>query len=87
MANERELRPFSGWLLLCVFLLLAAALTFALVDAARDARILEMFGWLLLLALAAICLAGLTGVNPNEAKVVTLFGVYKVRSGLLDSGG
>src|SRR5689334_19251726 len=34
-------------------------------------------GCLLLMVLAACCLFGLTVVNPNEAKVVQLFGVYK----------
>jgi regulator of protease activity HflC (stomatin/prohibitin superfamily) len=33
--------------------------------------------WLLMLLIAGLCFAGLTVVNPNEAKVLTLFGVYK----------
>jgi regulator of protease activity HflC (stomatin/prohibitin superfamily) len=36
-----------------------------------------LYLWLPILVLAAACLIGLTVVNPNEAKVVTLFGVYK----------
>ena len=77
MANERELRAFSGWLFLCGLLFIGALLAVALVNAARDRRVLEVFAWLLLLALDLVCLAGLTVVNPNEARVVTLFGVYK----------
>lgn len=77
MANERELRAFSGWLFLCGLLLIAALLIGAMVDAGRDRRVLEVFLWLLLLTVDLICLAGLTVVNPNEARVVTLFGVYK----------
>src|SRR5215207_8490329 len=77
MANERELRGLSGWLFLCGWLLIAALLIAALVDAGRDRRVLEVFVWLLLLLVDLICLAGLTVVNPNEARVVTLFGVYK----------
>src|SRR5688572_4634257 len=76
MANERELRAFSGWLIICGLLLVAVLLTLALVDAGRNERFLQMFGWLLLLILDLVCLAGLTVVNPNEARVVTLFGVY-----------
>ncbi|HET8547225.1 MAG TPA: SPFH domain-containing protein, partial [Bryobacteraceae bacterium] len=39
-------------------------------------------GWevvlsIVVLALAGVCFAGFTVVNPNEARVVTLFGVYK----------
>src|SRR6266536_2562215 len=33
--------------------------------------------WLLVLVLAGISFAGLTVINPNNAKVLTLFGVYK----------
>jgi hypothetical protein len=77
MANERELRAFSGWLIICGLLLIAALLTAAMVNAGRDERYLELFAWLLLLILDLICLAGLSVVNPNEARVVTLFGVYK----------
>jgi regulator of protease activity HflC (stomatin/prohibitin superfamily) len=76
MVNERELRAFSGWLIICGLLLVAVLLTVALVDAGRNERFLQMFGWLLLLILDLVCLAGLTVVNPNEARVVTLFGVY-----------
>jgi regulator of protease activity HflC (stomatin/prohibitin superfamily) len=77
MANERELRALSGWLFFCGLLLVAALLMVALVDAGRDRRVLQVFAWLLLLFVDLICLAGLTVVNPNEARVVTLFGVYK----------
>src|SRR3712207_5719067 len=77
MANERELRAFSGWLILFGLLLIATLLIAAMVDAGGDERFLELFGWLLLLILNLLCLLGLTVVNPNEARVVTLFGVYK----------
>lgn len=56
---------------------MAALLMAALVNAGRDERYLELFAWLLLLIVDLICLAGLTVLNPNEARVVTLFGVYK----------
>src|SRR3712207_2657108 len=77
MANERELRAFSVWLLLCGLLLAAALLVVGMVDAGRNERFLAVFGLLLLLIVDLVCLAGLTVVNPNEARVVTLFGVYK----------
>lgn len=77
MANERELRAYSGWLFLCGLLIVAALLIAAMVDAGRDGRIRDLFFWLLLLLVDLACFAGLTVVNPNEARVVTLFGVYK----------
>jgi regulator of protease activity HflC (stomatin/prohibitin superfamily) len=77
MANERELRAFSGWLFFCGLLLVGLLLMVGLVDAGRDRRVLLVFAWLLLLIVDLICLTGLTVVNPNAARVVTLFGVYK----------
>jgi regulator of protease activity HflC (stomatin/prohibitin superfamily) len=77
MAKECELRAFSGWLCLCGLLVVGALLTVALVDAVRDGRFLQALAFLLLLILNLLCVAGLTVVNPNEARVVTLFGVYK----------
>lgn len=77
MANERELRSFSGWLFLGGFLLLAALLIVAIVGAGRDGQVGEMLVWLVLLAASVLSVSGLTVVNPNEARVVTLAGVYK----------
>ena len=77
MANERELRALSGWLFFWGLLLIGALLMAALVDAGRDRRVLQVFAWLLLVFVDLICLTGLTVVNPNEARIVTLFGVYK----------
>lgn len=77
MLQEKELRGFSGWLFLIGLLLLALVLVWALVDAARERRGVEAAAWGLLLVVDLVCLAGLTVINPNEARVVTLFGVYK----------
>jgi len=78
MLREKELRSFSGWLMLAVLLLLIIGGAAQLVNAIRHSA----SGWqavlcLVVMIVAAVCLAGLTVVNPNEAKVVTLFGVYK----------
>ncbi len=77
MSHEKELRGFSGWVM--VFLQLAVLLgaAYALVQAARSASAWAVLFWALVLAVDGVCFAGLTVVNPNEAKVVTLFGVYK----------
>ena len=77
MTDERALRGLSGWML--VFLIAAVLLgaSYGLVMAARAAMPLVMLGMAVVLALDCALIAGLTVVNPNQAKVVTLFGVYK----------
>jgi hypothetical protein len=77
MANEKELRGFSGWLSLALFLLLAVIGTVQLFRAAQRDEYWLVLVWIFVAALALVCLVGLTVVNPNEARVVTLFGVYK----------
>lgn len=74
MAHERELKGVSGWLMIVVIALVAAAAGWSLANI--DA------GWakvtsVVVVTLDLACLAGLAVVNPNEASVVTLFGVYK----------
>ena len=62
-----------------VFLLTAVvvAASAGLVLAAREAMVEGILLSSLVIAIACACVAGLTVVNPNQAKVVTLFGVYK----------
>ena len=77
MSHEREMRGLSGWLM--AFLLMAVVLgaTAALVMSARDSFAFGVILSALVMAVAGGCFAGLTVVNPNEARVVTLFGVYQ----------
>jgi regulator of protease activity HflC (stomatin/prohibitin superfamily) len=76
MIREREMKPASGVLMLFVLVVGALGLIAAFVAAARQHE-----GWLALFSglvwlVDVICLAGLFVVNPNEAKVVQLFGNY-----------
>jgi regulator of protease activity HflC (stomatin/prohibitin superfamily) len=77
MSHERELRGLSGWGM--AFLLVAVVLgaAGALVVSARDAFAPGVLLSALVIAIAGGCFAGFTVVNPNQAKVVTLFGVYQ----------
>jgi len=77
MTDERQLRGSSGWL--CVFLMFAALVGagIGLVLAARAETPLGGLFCVAVIVLDLICIAGFTVVNPNQAKVVTLFGVYK----------
>jgi regulator of protease activity HflC (stomatin/prohibitin superfamily) len=78
MLHEKAVRGFSGWLLLFLLLLVLVASVVGLVRAIQ----FRESGWLVagsIVALVAdaVCYAGLTVVNPNTAKVITLTGRYK----------
>src|SRR5688500_9848675 len=77
MLRERELRSFSGWLMAIVLPLLIIGGIAQMVNAFRNDGNWQALVCIVVIAVAGFCLAGLTVVNPNEAKVVTLFGVYK----------
>ncbi len=75
--QEKEIHGISGWLML---VLLVATLIGSIVMIIRSAT--EENGgaaaaFVFVLFVAGICLFGLTVVNPNQAKVVQLFGAYK----------
>jgi regulator of protease activity HflC (stomatin/prohibitin superfamily) len=75
--KEKEIQGIPGWLALFLDLAIVIAVTFQLVRSIE-----AMDGWWILACSIALPLSGsgfigLTVVNPNEAKVVQLFGVYK----------
>jgi regulator of protease activity HflC (stomatin/prohibitin superfamily) len=77
MLSEKVIKGISGWLMM--FVLLAVALAFVLMmgPAVRaNAGALIALYWVILLV-DLISWRGLIIVNPNEAKVIQLFGVYK----------
>jgi len=77
MQHEKEIRGFSGWLLLFLLLALIALATVQLVSAIQERAVASIITWIVVLVADPICLGGLTVVNPNESKVITLAGVYK----------
>ena len=77
MTREKEIRGWSGWLLVILLCLMMAAAVWALVDASKAQSAPGVLAWALVIAIDGFCFAGLAVVNPNEAKVLTLFGVYK----------
>ena len=87
MSHERELRGLSGWTM--AFLLTAVVLgaTAGLVMSAQQSFGFGVVLSALVIAIAGGCFAGLTVVNPNQAKVVTLFGVYQGSIKVPGSGG
>src|SRR5262245_23733238 len=77
MSHEKELRGISGWTMVVVLFAVLAAAAYALVQTARDPDALVIVALIFVIALDIACFGGLTVVNPNQAKVITLFGVYK----------
>lgn len=77
--QERVLKPFSGWIMLLVLLVLIAGCVVLCVFAGVESGI---FPGVFILALGAVAvvglflLGGLKIIHPNEALVLTLFGKY-----------
>jgi len=77
MLREKEIKGISGLLMLLVLLVLLAGVVYLLVTAIRDEAAVRIVLWLVVEFVLIVCLFGLTIVNPNEARVVQLFGRYK----------
>jgi regulator of protease activity HflC (stomatin/prohibitin superfamily) len=75
--RENEIRGLSGWFMLIFLVLTLLAAVAALVQAIMAESVAGILGSIVVMVIASICLAGSTIVNPNEGKVVQLFGVYK----------
>ncbi len=77
MLSEKVIRGVSGWLMVFVLLAAMMASVWWLVSSIRAEAPVPVVASILLLLVEGVCWAGLTVVNPNEAKVVQLFGVYR----------
>jgi regulator of protease activity HflC (stomatin/prohibitin superfamily) len=76
MLREKVARTAPGGLMLVVLLVALFVLVPMIVAAFGDGRELTGVGLTVLLVAVSIAFAGLFVVNPNEAKVVQLFGNY-----------
>ena len=82
MSQEREIRGLSGWGMVVVLpLLMLGAWASLIVSAAAAgngsaAGALGVVGSAIAIVVIGLSFVGLTVVNPNEARVITLFGVY-----------
>jgi regulator of protease activity HflC (stomatin/prohibitin superfamily) len=74
MLREKGIKGLSGWMMLIVLLIVVVGSIYMLTQrpAAQAAAL-----WIALILIAGFCFLGLTVVNPNEAKVIQLFGTYK----------
>jgi regulator of protease activity HflC (stomatin/prohibitin superfamily) len=77
MLREREIKGWSGMLAALLLIALLIYSVASLVGAIRSAAPALIVTWIVVALLSMLFLFGLTVVNPNEAKAVLLFGVYK----------
>jgi regulator of protease activity HflC (stomatin/prohibitin superfamily) len=77
MVREREMQPVQGWPIVALLALVGVGAIWAFVQAAIQEAGAWILAPVLVLIVDIVCWCGLTVVNPNDAKVVTLFGVYK----------
>ncbi len=77
MIKEKEIKGLSGWSMLLLLLAALAVSVRMLVLSIQAESVWGMIGWILVIVVDVVCLFGLTVVNPNESRVVLLFGNYK----------
>ena len=77
MLQEKELRGWSGWLMLILLILLMIFSVGAMIGAARQDQPAVVVVLTIVFISASFSMGGLTVVNPNEARVAVLFGTYK----------
>jgi regulator of protease activity HflC (stomatin/prohibitin superfamily) len=77
MLREREIKGMSGWLMLFLLVALVILSVVLLIRSAQAEDGAMVVVWVVVPVVAGVCLFGLTVVNPNQAKVVQLFGMYK----------
>ncbi len=75
--QEKEIKGLPGILMLLFLIALSILSIVMLIQAAKDANGWAAAAWVLVLAVAVFCCFGVTIVNPNQARVVQLFGTYK----------
>jgi len=78
MIREKERSAMSGLLALLVLLPLLVLTVYAFIQSVTPptVSVWEVVFWIFAIVIEIICLAGLFVVNPNEAKVLQLFGAY-----------
>jgi regulator of protease activity HflC (stomatin/prohibitin superfamily) len=77
MFTEKVIRGTSGWLMVFVLIAVGIASILFLGRAAKAEDGLMVLFSLFVLLVDLVCWRGLVVVNPNQAAVIQLFGVYK----------
>lgn len=76
MLREKEIKGFSGWFMLILLLGLVIGAITMFVSSVQNESPLGIVTWVFIELILIVCFFGMTIVNPNEAKVVQLFGKY-----------
>jgi hypothetical protein len=77
MLQEKTIKGFAGWLMIVALVLLTILFGYLFVDSARNRQPELVVAAIVALAVTVVCMGGFTVVNPNEARVIVLFGTYK----------
>jgi len=77
MIRERQRSAITGWVMLPILLALAAGALRFLFLALQARDVVAVLAAVLLEVATVVCLGGFVVVNPNEARVLQLFGAYK----------
>lgn len=77
MSVEKELRGISGWVMVIGLCILTVVSVVGFISGLREHSPLLALPWILGVLLSLAAMSGFAVLNPNEARLVTLFGVYK----------
>lgn len=77
MLQEKAIRGLGGGIMAVALAVLLIVFCWFFIDSARQRQPEMAIAAMALIAVTMICFGGLTVVNPNEARVVVLFGTYK----------
>jgi regulator of protease activity HflC (stomatin/prohibitin superfamily) len=78
MLQEKELKALPGWPMVALLLLIVPILTvYSFIWSVNAESVYGRVAAVLAFVMDVVCLGGFAVINPNEAKVVQLFGVYK----------
>lgn len=72
MINEKQGFSINGY---AIFVVILALIPFSLLNIVGTTNGIP-YGWIVLLALSILCIPGFFMVQPNQGKVMTLFGSY-----------
>ncbi len=75
--QEKEIKGLPGTLMLLFLIALSVLSIVMIIQAAGEGNGWAALAWALVLGVAVFCCFGVTIVNPNQARVVQLFGTYK----------